>query len=102
MSNSLYQFGKIFKDTQVDQQVAKNASVWKQRTTVSDAAQRRLWEDLRHPRDVSEEASLTELTGDVSEICKSALFEMFLRRCMRCLSDASEIYPCRLGGKRLY
>ena len=33
----------------------------------------------------------------MSEICKSALFEMSMRRCMRCLKDASEIYPCRLG-----
>ena len=37
------------------------------------------------------------LPGDVSEICKSALFEMSLRRCMRRPRDASEIHPCRLG-----
>ena len=36
-------------------------------------------EDLRHLRDVSEETSLIHLNGDVSEIWKSALFEMSLR-----------------------
>ena len=54
-------------------------------------------EDPRDLRDVSEETSLIYLTGDVSEICKSALFEMSLRRCMRRLRDASVMHPCRLG-----
>ena len=40
-------------------------------------------------RDVSEETSLIHLTGDISKICKSALFEMSLRRCMKRLRDAS-------------
>ena len=39
------------------------------------------------------------LTGDVHKICKSALFEMSLRRCMRRLRDASEMHPCRLGSQ---
>ena len=39
--------------------------------------QRRLWENLGELRDVSDETSLVNLPGDVSEICKSALFEMF-------------------------
>ena len=41
------------------------------------------------------------LTGDAFEICKSVLFEMSLRRCMRRLRDASEMYPCRLGNNTL-
>ena len=45
--------------------------------------------DLRDLRDVSQEKSLIHLTGDISKICKSALFEMSLRRCMRRLRDAS-------------
>ena len=81
----------------VDEQVAENALIWRPRFTVSDATQRRLWENLRDLRDVSEETSLINLPGDVSEICKSALFEMSLRRCMRRLNDAFEMHPCRLG-----
>ena len=92
----------MFKDTQVDQQVAKKkASVWKQWITGSDETQRRLWEDLRDLRDVSEEASLIYLTVDISEVCKSALFEMSLRRWMRRLRDASEMHPCRLGYRSI-
>ena len=53
------------------------------------STQRRLWEDLRDLRDISEETSLIDLTGDVSAICKSILFEMSVRRCMRRLRDAS-------------
>ena len=60
-------------------------------------SQMQLREDPRDLRDVSEETSLIHLTGDVSEICKSAFFEMSLRRCMRRLRDASEMHPCRLG-----
>ena len=45
-------------------------------------------------KDVSEETSLFNLLGDVSEICKSALFEMSLRRCMRRLRDASMPAGC--------
>ena len=37
------------------------------------------------------------LPWDVSEIRKSAVFEMSLRRCMRRLKDASEMHPRRLG-----
>ena len=74
-----------------------NALVWRPRITVSDTTQRRLWENLRDLRDVSEETSLINLQGDVSEICKSALFEMSLRRCMRRLRDASEMHSCPLG-----
>ena len=61
-----------------------------------DATQRRLWENLRDLRDVSEETSLINLQGDVSEICKSALFEMSLRGCMRRLRDASECIHAHL------
>ena len=43
------------------------------------------------------ETSLINLPGDVSEICKSGLFEMSLRRCMRRLKDPSEMHPLRLG-----
>ena len=52
------------------------------------------WWDLT---DVSEETFLINLQGDVSEIFKSALFELCLRRCMRRLRDASEMRPCPLG-----
>ena len=38
------------------------------------------------------------LQGDLSEICKSALFEMSLRRCMRRLKDGSQMHPCWLGN----
>ena len=75
----------------------KNALVWRLRNSLADATQRRLWENLRHLRDVSEETSLINLQGDVSEICKSGLFEMSLRCCMSRLRDASEIHPCPLG-----
>ena len=51
----------------------------------------------RDLRDVSEETFLINLQGDVSEIYKSALFELSLRRCMRRLRDASEMHPCPLG-----
>ena len=54
-------------------------------------------EDPRDLRDVSEETSLIYLTGDVSEICKSALFEMSLRRSMKRLRDASVMHQCRVG-----
>ena len=66
-----------------------NALVWRPRISLADATQRRLWENLRDLRDASEELSLINLQGDFSEICKSALFEMSLRRCMRRLRDAS-------------
>ena len=56
-----------------------------------------LREDLRDLRDVFGEMSLIHLIGDVSEICKLALFEMSPRHCMRRLRDASEMHPCRLG-----
>ena len=46
---------------------------------------------------ISPETSLIYLTGDVSEICKSAPFEMSLRRCMRRLRDVSDMNPCRLS-----
>ena len=73
----------MFKDTQVDQQVAKKCLSLKVTNYTL--------------RDVSEETSLIHLTGDVSKICKSVLFEMSLRRCMRRLRNASEMHPCRLG-----
>ena len=57
-----------------------------------------LREDLRDLRDVFGETSLIHLIGDVSEICKLALFEMSPRHCMRRLRDASEMHPCRLGN----
>ena len=43
---------------------------------------------------VSEEASLINLTGDVSKICKSAIFEMSLRRCMRRLRAEATLQRC--------
>ena len=52
--------------------------------SLADVTQRRLWENLRDLRDVSEETSLINLQGDVSEICKSALFETS----QRCVWDA--------------
>ena len=70
--------------------------------SLADATQRRLWENLRDLRDVSEETSLINLQEDVSEICKWALFEMSLRRCMRSLRDGSEMHPCPLGNFYLY
>ena len=42
------------------------------------------------------ERSLTSLLEDVSEIWKSAVFEMSLRRCMRRLRDAYEMHTCQL------
>ena len=42
--------------------------------------------------------SLINLPEGVSEICKSALFKMSLRCCIRRLKDASEMHPCRLGS----
>ena len=39
------------------------------------------------------------ILGDVPEVCKSTLFEMPMRRCMRRLKDASEMPSCRLGKK---
>ena len=74
-----------------------SALVWRPRITGSDATLRRIWENQGDLRDVSEEMSLTNLPGDVSEICKSALFEMSLRRCMRRLKNASEMHRCWLG-----
>ena len=52
---------------------------------------------MRDLRDISEETPLINLPRDVLGICKSAIFEMSLRRCMRHLKDASEMNPCRLG-----
>ena len=71
-----------------------NALVWRSRITVS---QMQLKENLRDLEDVSEETSLIHLQGDVSEICKSSLFEISLRRCMRRLKDASKMHLCPLG-----
>ena len=52
---------------------------------------------MRDLRDISEETPLINLLRDVVGICKSAIFEMSLRRCMRHLKDAPEMHPCRLG-----
>ena len=76
----------------------KNAIVCRPTIAVSDAAQRRLGENLRDLRDVSEETSSMSLQGDLSEISKSALIEMSLRRCMRRLKDASQMHHCWLGN----
>ena len=54
---------------------------------------------VKYLRDVSEEASLINLPGEVSEICKSALFEMSRRCCTRRLKDASEMHPYWLGNQ---
>ena len=53
-------------------------------------------------KDASEETSLINLQGDVSEIYKSALFQMSLRRCMRRLRDASEMHPCPLYSQKRF
>ena len=45
---------------------------------------------MRDLSDISEEASSIHLTRDVSEICKSRLFEMSLRRWMIRIRDGSE------------
>ena len=47
--------------------------------------------------DVTEETSLISLRENFSEICKSVLFEMSLRHCMRRFKDASGMHPWRLG-----
>ena len=53
---------------------------------------------MRDLRDISEETFLiNQSPGNVSGICKSALFEMSLIRCVRRLKDAFEMHPCRLG-----
>ena len=44
-----------------------------------------------------QEASLIHLIGDVSQIVKSAVFEISLRCCIRRLRDASEMHPSWLG-----
>ena len=44
-----------------------------------------VWKNLRDLRDVSEEASLVNLTKYVWENCRSVFFEMSLRQCMRCI-----------------
>ena len=64
--------------------------------TASDATQKRLRESLRDLRDVSDETFLLNLTGDVSEIVKSTLFEISLRHFIRRPTHTSEMYPCRL------
>ena len=53
-------------------------------------------------KDASEETSLINLQGDVSEIYKSALFQMSLRRCMRRLRDASEMHPFPLYSQKRF
>ena len=53
-------------------------------------------------KDASEETSLINLQGDVSEIYKSALFQMSLRRCMRHLRDASEMHPFPLYSQKRF
>ena len=73
----------------VHEQVAENASVWRQKIEISDAIQRRLRENLRDLSDVSAEASLTDPNEEVSKICKSTLFEMSQRGCIGCSKDAS-------------
>ena len=52
---------------------------------------------LKDVSEISEETSLINLLGIISEICKSALFEISLRHCIRHLEDASEMHPCRMG-----
>ena len=78
------------------------AKKYLKRFTLSDTTQRRFWENLRNLWDISEETSLINIPGDVSEICKSALFEMSLRRCIRRLKDASEMHPYRLNKDILW
>ena len=53
-------------------------------------------------KDASEETSLINLQGDVSETCKSALFQMSLRRCVRRLRDASEMHPFPLYSQKRF
>ena len=51
-----------------------------------ERSQRRLWGEVSN-----------NLPGDFSEIYKSALFEMSLRRCLWRVGDASEMRPFRLS-----
>ena len=74
-----------------------NIFVWMPRIKVLDATRRSLWENLRDIRAVSKDTSLVTLLGDASDIPKSALFEMCLRRCMKRLKDASDMHPCQPG-----
>ena len=60
-------------------------------------------ENLKNVRDlgdVTEETSLISLRENFSEICKSTLFQMSLRHCMRRLKDASGMHPWRPGYLR--
>ena len=66
----------------------------------SDTTQMHFRTNLRDLRDVYEETSLIDLTKNVSGICKLALFETSLRRCIKHLKNASEIHPCRLKKDR--
>ena len=68
------------------------------RSTASDAAQKQPWENLGDLRDECE-AFLIDFTKDVSEICKSLLFEVPLRYCTRHLKDVSDMHPSRLEKK---
>ena len=103
----------MFKDSQVDEQVtikclslkAKNYSLkCNSKTSLRklERSQRHFWGDVsdqspgRRLQSISRETSLINLPGDLSEICKSALFEMSLRRSMGRLRDASEMHPCPL------
>ena len=56
-----------------------------------ERSQRRLWGEVSN-----------NLPGDFSEIYKSALFEMSLRRCLWRLGDASEMRPFRLSYSSFY
>ena len=76
-----------------------NALNWRRRITVSDATQRRIWENLRDLREVSVETSLINFPGNISQICKSAPFEMPLRCCtrrLRCIHAGWEFGGCSL------
>ena len=87
----------MFKDLQVDKQVAKKCFSLK---AMNCSLKLNSKTSLRKPddlRDISKETSLINLPGGVSETCKSALFKMSLRRCMRRLRDASEMHPSPLG-----
>ena len=75
-----------------------NALVWRPRITVSQMQLKDVSEKTWEISETSQrKASLINLPGDVSEIGKSALFEMSLRHCMRRLRDASEMHSCPLG-----
>ena len=68
-----------------------------QELQLSNSTQRHPWKNLIDLRKASQETSLINLLENVTQICKSVLFEMSLRHCMRRLKNIS-----MLAGKDIY